>query len=92
MNKSELINVIAAELDVGRADAGKALDAVTSSITTALVVGEDVTISGFGKFSVSERAAREGRNPATGEPLQIPASKVPKFAAASRLREEIQGI
>ena len=89
MNKVELIAKIAEVNETTKKAAGEQLDAIVSVITEALVAGEDVKISGFGTFSVAERAAREGRNPATGEAIQIAASKSPKFKAAKALKDVV---
>ena len=89
MNKSELIESIAESADMTKAGAGKALDAVLSSITSALQKGESVPLVGFGTFTVKERAARTGRNPQTGKPLQIKASKVPSFKAGKALKDAV---
>lgn len=80
MNKQRLIERIAATADLSKAQAGWALDAVIKNIELALAQGDSVNITGFGKFTVSERSARTGRNPQTGETIQIAASKVPKFS------------
>ena len=77
MNKSELIEAVAASADLSKAAAGRALDAVVDAITGALKAEEQVVLVGFGTFSVKDRAARTGRNPQTGEPIQIAAAKVP---------------
>ena len=90
MNKAELINAIVAKSEMSKKDADVALSAVIDSIKDALKAGEKVQIVGFGTFSVKERAARTGKNPATGETIQIAASKVPAFAAGKALKEEIQ--
>ena len=89
MNKAELISFIAHKAELSRVDAGRALDAVTDGITQALKKGDSVLIVGFGGFSVSERSAREGRNPRTGEAVQIKASKGVKFAAGKGLKDAI---
>lgn len=89
MNKNEFIDRVADLADMTKADAGKAVDAVFAAITEALKKGDDVRIVGFGSFSVSKRAAREGRNPRTGEPIQIAASKQPKFTAGKGLKDEL---
>ena len=89
MNKKELIKAISEKLETTQKAAGEMLDAVTAVITDALVNGTEVKISGFGTFSVTERAAREGRNPATGETIQIAASKSPKFKAAKALKDTV---
>jgi DNA-binding protein HU-beta len=90
MNKAELINAIVAKSEMSKKDADVALSAVIDSIKDALKAGEKVQIVGFGTFSVKERAARTGKNPATGETIQIAASKVPAFAAGKALKDEIQ--
>ena len=89
MNKKELITKLAEVMGSTKKDAEAALDAVTTVITDALAEGQDVKISGFGTFSVTERAAREGRNPMTGETIQIAASKSPKFKASSALKNAV---
>lgn len=89
MNKKELIAKLAETMGTTKKAAEETLDAVTTVITEALVEGQDIKISGFGTFSVSERAAREGRNPATGETIQIAASKSPKFKAAKALKDAV---
>lgn len=90
MNKAELINAIVAKSEMSKKDADVALSAVIDSIKDALKAGEKVQIVGFGTFSVKERAARTGKNPATGETIQIAACKVPAFAAGKALKDEIQ--
>lgn len=90
MNKAELINAIVAKSEMSKKDADVALSAVIDSIKDALKAGEKVQIVGFGTFSVKERAARTGKNPATGETIQIAASKIPAFAAGKALKDEIQ--
>jgi DNA-binding protein HU-beta len=87
VNKSELIDHIADRAGLTKADAGAALDAATGAIADTLGRGGEVSIGGFGKFSVSHRAARSGRNPATGATIQIAASKAPKFSAAKALKD-----
>lgn len=89
MNKKELIAKLAEVMGTTKKDAEAALDAVTTVITDALVEGNDVKITGFGNFTVTERAAREGRNPMTGETVQIAASKSPKFKAAKALKDAV---
>lgn len=89
MNKAELIEYVARNAKLSKVDAGRALEAVTNGITQALKKGDSVLIVGFGGFSVTERAAREGRNPRTGEVVQIAASKAPKFTPGKGLREAI---
>ncbi len=89
MNKQELLNAIAEEAGLTKADAGRALDATVSAITGAMASGDSVTIIGFGTFKVGERSARTGRNPQTGAEMQIPAAKVPKFSAGKALKEAV---
>jgi len=89
MNKSELIDAIAADSGLSKADAGRALDAVTNSITGALKSGGSVSMVGFGTFSVKKRAARAGRNPRTGETIQIAASNNPSFKAGKALKDAV---
>lgn len=89
MNKSELIDAVAASADISKAAAGRALDAVVESVTDALKKGEQVTLIGFGTFSVKERAARTGRNPQTGATINIDAAKVPSFKAGKALKDAV---
>lgn len=89
MNKKELIAAYAEKMETTKKAAGEQLDALLEVLVEALVAGEEVKISGFGTFSVTERAAREGRNPATGETIQIAASKSPKFKAAKALKDAV---
>ncbi len=86
MNKNELIARVASATSLSKADAGRAVDGVFSSITTALAGGDAVRLVGFGTFSVANRAASQGRNPRTGERIWIAASKQPKFKAGSALK------
>ena len=90
MNKSELVSAIAKEADVTKEVASKTLDAIIESVTKALKSGDAVTLVGFGTFQVKERSAREGRNPKTGETIQIKASNVPSFKAGKGLKEAVQ--
>lgn len=89
MNKSELIDAVADSADLSKADATKAVDAFSSTVTDALNQGDQVTLVGFGTFTVRERAARTGRNPRTGESIDIPASKVPGFKAGKALKDAV---
>ncbi len=89
MNKSELIDAIAANSGLNKADAGRALDGFTAAITNALVAGDSVSMVGFGTFSVKHRAARAGRNPRTGETIQIKASNNPSFKAGKALKDAV---
>ncbi len=89
MNKNELVASVAEASGLSKADAGRAVDGVIGSITGALKSGGDVRIVGFGTFSVANRKATTGRNPRTGEPIQIKASKMPKFKAGSPLKDAV---
>jgi len=89
MNKSELVNAIAEESGLTKADAGRALDATLSSVTNALKGGDSISLIGFGTFAVKERSARTGRNPQTGETIQIKASKIPSFKAGKTLKDSV---
>jgi DNA-binding protein HU-beta len=87
MNKSDLINKVAEASDLSKKDAAKAVDAVFDAISEALQSGDKVQLVGFGNFEVRERSARKGRNPQTGEEIDIPASKVPAFKPGKSLRD-----
>ena len=89
MNKGELIDVVADDAGLSKADATRAVDAVITAITKALKKGDQVALVGFGTFAVKERAARQGRNPRTGETIQIAASHVPGFKAGKALKDAI---
>ncbi len=89
MNKAELIEHIADSADLSKADAARALDATIGGITSALKQGDQVTVVGFGSFQVKERSARSGRNPQTGEVIQIKASKVASFKAGKALKDSV---
>ena len=89
MNKTELIAAIAEKTELSRKDAEKALKAFTEVVDEEIKKGEKIQLVGFGTFEVSERAAREGRNPQTGETMQIAASKSPKFKAGKALKDAI---
>ncbi|CAN7279687.1 bacterial nucleoid protein Hbs [Pseudoxanthomonas sp. CF385] len=89
MNKTELIDAVADEAEVSKAEAGRAVDAVISSITKALKKGDSVTLVGFGTFQVRKRAARTGRNPKTGDTIKIKASKNPAFKAGKALKDAV---
>jgi DNA-binding protein HU-beta len=86
MNKNDLVASVAEASGLSKADAGKAVDAVFGSISGSLSGGEEVRLVGFGTFSVANRKATTGRNPRTGEAIQIPASKQPKFKAGKALK------
>lgn len=89
MNKNDLIAAVANDSELSKADAAKAVDAVFDAITSSLTKGEEVRLVGFGTFSVAERAASKGRNPRTGEEIDIPASKQPKFKAGKGLKDAV---
>lgn len=90
MTKSQFVDELAAKADISKGDAGKAVDGFIEIITDTLQRGSDVNFSGFGKFHVSERGAREGVHPRTGEKIQIAASKAPKFTAGSQLKKALK--
>jgi DNA-binding protein HU-beta len=89
VNKSELIEAIAASADIPKAAAARALDAMVDTVTDSLKKGESVSLVGFGTFQVKERAARTGRNPQTGQPIEISAAKVPSFKAGKALKDSV---
>ncbi len=90
MNKSDLINAVASSADLSKAAAGNAVDGIVEAITDALKAGDTVTLIGFGSFSVRERAARTGRDPRTGNPLEIKAAKIPAFKAGKMLKDAVK--
>lgn len=90
MTKSEFVDQVAAESGLTKGDAGKAVDAVLHTIEDTLKRGSEVNFSGFGKFSVAERGARQGVHPRTGEKMEIAASRVPKFSAGSGLKKALK--
>ena len=89
MNKSDLVDAVAKSADISKAAAGRALDATVDSIKKALKKGDTVSLVGFGTFKVGKRAARNGRNPRTGETIKIKAAKVPKFTAGKGLKDAV---
>jgi DNA-binding protein HU-beta len=89
VNKNDLVSAIAASTGISKSDGAHAVDAILNSIAGALKDGDEVRLPGFGTFSVRQRKASEGRNPRTGEPIQIPASKIPKFKAGKSLKEAL---
>ena len=91
MNKSQLIDKIAANADISKAAAGRALDAVIDTVTGALQQNDQVVLVGFGTFAVKDRAARSGRNPQTGQPIEIPAAKIPTFKPGKALKDAVNG-
>lgn len=90
MSKSEFVDKVAAEAGLSKKDAGAAVDAVLGTIESELKGGGEVAFTGFGKFHVAQRGAREGRNPRTGETMQIAATKVPRFTAGSGLKKAVK--
>ncbi|VAW85312.1 DNA-binding protein HU-beta [hydrothermal vent metagenome] len=90
MNKAELINAVAESADISKAAAGRAIDGMTAAVSNALKNDDSVTLVGFGTFSVRERAARKGRNPQTGEEIDIKAAKLPVFKAGKTLKDTIR--
>ncbi|MGB3722466.1 MAG: HU family DNA-binding protein [Pacificimonas sp.] len=89
MNKQELIAAVAGHADISRADAAKSVEAVFDTVQAALAKGDEVRLVGFGTFSTTERKASTGRNPRTGEPMQIKASTLPKFKAGKGLKDAV---
>ncbi len=89
MNKSELIDAIAAKTELSKIASGKALDAVIETIVQAVAKGDGVSLVGFGSFKSAARAAREGKNPKTGEKIKIPATTVPKFSAGATFKATV---
>jgi DNA-binding protein HU-beta len=89
MNKSQLVEAVASDSGLSKADSGRAIESVLATVTKSLKKGEEVSITGFGKFSVVKRAARQGVNPRTGERVKIKASKAPKFTAGASLKQAI---
>ena len=89
VNKNDLIAAVSDGAGLSKADAGKAVDSVFDSITGSLKAGTEVRLVGFGTFSVTRRQASQGRNPRTGEPIQIPASNQPKFKAGKGLKDSV---
>ncbi|MBU8907235.1 HU family DNA-binding protein [Desertibacillus haloalkaliphilus] len=90
MNKTDLINAVADAADLSKKDATDAVDAVFDSITESLQAGDKVQLIGFGNFEVRERSARKGRNPQTGEEIEIAATKVPAFKAGKALKDAVK--
>ena len=90
MNKNDLVTAVASSTGLSKSDAAGAVDSVFQAITSALQGGDEVRLVGFGTFAVAARAASEGRNPRTGDKIQIPASKQPKFKAGKGLKDSIQ--
>ena len=91
MNKTELVDAVASSAGMTKADAAKAIDAVFGAVSDALKRNDDVRLIGFGTFSVANRAARTGKNPRSGETIQIPACKQPKFVPGKALKDAVNG-
>ena len=89
MNKNDLVAAVSANTGISKSDGASAVDSMLDSIASALKGGDEVRITGFGTFSVTHRKASEGRNPRTGEVIQIPASKQPKFKAGKTLKQAL---
>ena len=90
VTKSEFVDRVASKASLSKKDAGAAVDAVISTIEGSLKAGEEISFTGFGKFHVADRGAREGRNPRTGETMTIAASRVPRFTAGSGLKKAVK--
>ena len=91
MSKQEFVDQVASESGLGKGDASKAVDAFLEVVTATLRRGGEVTFTGFGKFTVADRGARQGVNPQTGERIQIAATRVPRFSAGSALKNAVKG-
>ena len=91
MNKAQLIEQMAEQAQLTKAEAARALEALLATVTATLARGGDVTVVGFGSFVVEERSARTGRNPKTGEPVAIPAAKIPKFRPGKAFKDAVNG-
>ncbi len=91
MNKTELIDAIAKDSGLSRADSARAIDSLVNTVQKTLKKGDEVAVTGFGKFSVAKRGARTGRNPQTGQPIKIRASKAPKFTAGATFKTAVSG-
>jgi DNA-binding protein HU-beta len=89
MNKSQLIDAVASDSGLTKTDSARAVESVLHTVTKTLKKGDEVNITGFGKFSVVKRAARQGVNPRTGEPVKIKPSKAPKFSAGASLKQAV---
>jgi DNA-binding protein HU-beta len=91
MNKTQLIDAIAKDSGLSRADSARAVESLVNTVTKTLKKGDEVALTGFGKFSVVKRGARTGRNPQTGQSLKIRASKAPKFTAGATFKTAVSG-
>ncbi len=91
MNKTQLVDAVSADSGLSKADTTRAIESFVVTVNKTLKKGDDVVITGFGKFSVVKRAARQGVNPRTGEKVKIKASKAPKFTAGAGLKQSVSG-
>lgn len=91
ITKTDLVTLISEQTELTAADAKRAVEATFETVAARVAAGDDVSIAGFGKFTVAERSARQGRNPQTGETMEIAASKAPKFSAASAFKTAVKG-
>jgi DNA-binding protein HU-beta len=91
MNKSQLIEAVSADSGLSKADSARALESFIGTVSKALKKGDEIVLTGFGKFSVVKRAARQGVNPRTGERVKIKATKAPKFTAGATLKQTVSG-
>ena len=91
MNKSQLVDAVAKDTGLSKAQAGQALESITTHISKTLKKGDEVALTGFGKFSVTKRAARKARNPQTGEMIKVKATKAPRFSAGATLKQAVAG-
>jgi DNA-binding protein HU-beta len=91
MTKSDVVDKVAADTGLSKKDAGDAVEAVLDAIQSTLKSGGEVSFTGFGRFHVADRGARQGRNPATGETIQIKATRVPRFSAGAGLKQAVKG-
>lgn len=89
MNKSQLVEAVASDSGLSKADSARAIESLLDTVTKTLKKGDEVSITGFGKFSVVKRAARQGVNPRTGERVKIKASKAPKFSAGATIKQAV---
>ena len=91
MTKSEFVDQVAQDASLSKKEAEQAVDTVLSAIQTTLSRGGEVAFTGFGKFHVAQRSARQGKHPRTGQPIHIPASRVPRFSAGAKLKQAVNG-
>ena len=91
MTKQEFIDRVADQTNLSKRDATEAVEAVLGTIKSTLSSGGEISFTGFGKFHVAERGARQGKHPRTGQPIHIPASKVPRFSAGAKLKQAVNG-